>query len=46
MPGNITRHRPENTGLLTTAAVLGARITSPALAPAFPIGVVRPAMET
>ncbi len=46
MPGNITRHRPENTGLLTTAAVLGARITGPALAPAFPIGVVQPAMET
>ena len=46
MPGNITRHRPENTGLLTTAVVLGARMTGPALAPAFPIGVVRPAMET
>ena len=46
MPGKITRHRPENMGLLTAAAALGARMTGPALAPAFPTGVVRPAMET
>ncbi len=46
MPGKITRQRPENMGLLTTAAALGARMTGPALAPVFPIGVVRQAMET